>query len=309
MIRCLKEQIPGAEVHYLTKEQFVPILRENPCIDKIHFISHGGLKEIYSGLIAENFDFIVDLHKNFRSLAVRRKLKKPSATFDKLNFQKWLIVNFKINRLPHVHIVDRYFQAVEPLGVRNDQKGLDYFIPADEEVSLNTLPDYLHGGYIGLVIGAKHNTKIFPVDKMISLLEKAEQPVVLLGGKDDHPRAEEIIQKTSHKIFNACGMFSINQSASLVRQADKIIANDTGLMHIAAAFRKEIISLWGNTIPEFGMYPYMPGVEDQSKIFEVKGLNCRPCSKLGYKKCPKKHFRCMRDIDTDEIASVLKSST
>jgi ADP-heptose:LPS heptosyltransferase len=71
-------------------------------------------------------------------------------------------------------------------------------------------------------------------------------------------------------------------------------------MHIAAAFRKKIISIWGNTVPEFGMYPYMPNPE--SKIFEIRDLSCRPCSKLGYRKCPKKHFRCILDIGDAEVA-------
>jgi heptosyltransferase-2 len=75
-------------------------------------------------------------------------------------------------------------------------------------------------------------------------------------------------------------------------------------MHIAAAFKKDIISVWGNTIPEFGMYPYLAG--KKSKIIEVKELSCRPCSKIGFKKCPKKHFYCMNLIDENDIIDALK---
>jgi len=86
-------------------------------------------------------------------------------------------------------------------------------------------------------------------------------------------------------VYNACGKFSINQSASLVQQARMVISHDTGLMHIAAAFKKKIISLWGNTIPEFGMFPYFP--DENSRIIQVEGLTCRPCSKIGYDRCPR----------------------
>lgn len=102
-------------------------------------------------------------------------------------------------------------------------------------------------------------------------------------------------------IFNACGKFNLNQSASLVKQAEKILTNDTGLMHIAAAFNKEIYSFWGNTIPEFGMYPYMPQCPDRSTILEVKDLRCRPCSKIGYQKCPKGHFDCMNKVNVEKL--------
>jgi ADP-heptose:LPS heptosyltransferase len=146
------------------------------------------------------------------------------------------------------------------------------------------------------VIGAKFKTKAYPEDKIIEVCKRVNNPFVLLGGTEDAEMGEKIKKEVGDRIYNSCGKFNLNQSASLVRQADRIITNDTGLMHIAAAFKKEIISLWGNTIPEFGMFPYMPGNESRSHIFEVKGLSCRPCSKLGYQKCPKGHFKCMRDI-------------
>ena len=76
-------------------------------------------------------------------------------------------------------------------------------------------------------------------------------------------------------------------------------------MHIAAAFKKDIISIWGNTIPEFGMSPYMAGTN--SKIMQVQNLSCRPCSKLGYSKCPKKHFSCMNLQDETIITEACKS--
>jgi heptosyltransferase-2 len=77
-------------------------------------------------------------------------------------------------------------------------------------------------------------------------------------------------------------------------------------MHIAAAFRKKMVSVWGNTVPAFGMYPYMPGHEEDSFLEEVKGISCRPCSKLGFSECPKTHFRCMTDISADDIKEHLE---
>ena len=283
VIRCIKQQFKDVEIHYLTKKTFEPVLENNPFIDKI-FIIENKIDDVIADLRKESYFHIVDLHKNFRSKGVILKLKKSSSSFSKINIKKWLIVNFKISMLPELHIVDRYFQAVDKLGVKNDNKGLDYFIPENDDVDLATLPASFQKGYVGWVIGGKHNTKIYPEDNIISVCEEISKPIILLGGKEDFEKGERIRNETGDNVFNACGKFNINQSASLVMQADKIITNDTGLMHIASAFRKEIISLWGNTIPEFGMYPYMPGDEDKSIILEVKGLSCRPCSKLGYKK-------------------------
>ena len=303
VVRCIKEQLKNAEVHYLTKGSFAGILSSNPNITKVFSISKH-VNEVISQLRSENYDHVVDLHSNIRSAQVKLKLGKPSTTFDKLNVKKWLLVNFKWNILPPVHVIDRYMDTVKGLGVVNDNKGLDYFIPPADEVDPGSIRTAGGGTlkadqFIAFVIGAKHNTKQLPVEKIISICKGIKHPVVLLGGKEDAQKGETISLAAGPHVFNACGKFSLNQSASIVKQAGKVITHDTGLMHIASAFKKEIISVWGNTVPAFGMYPYLPG--DNSSIIEVEGLSCRPCSKIGYPKCPQGHFKCMNLIDENAV--------
>jgi heptosyltransferase-2 len=163
-----------------------------------------------------------------------------------------------------------------------------------------------HLGYIGLVIGAAHNTKKLPVEKLRELCSKIAHPIILLGGKEDDENAKEIVSVDPIKIYNACGKFNLNESADLVRKSKLIITNDTGLMHIAAAFKKKIISFWGNTVPEFGMYPYYGKDQIPNSKFEIKDLRCRPCSKIGYAKCPRGHFKCMRQISMDAVVETAR---
>lgn len=300
LIRCLKKQVEGAEVHFLTKEQFVPILRDNPYLDKIHILAENSQKTIHD-LKKEQFDYILDLQNSIRSVNIKRSLKRMYFTVNKINLKKWLMVNFKINKLPDKHITDRYLETTRLFDVQNDGKGLDYFIPKEDEVEKDILPDYCRNGFIALVIGAQHGTKRLPDEQITRLVGLLKHPVILVGGPEDKDRADRIIQAaTVTQLFSACGKFSINQSASLIEQSNCVISNDTGMMHIAAAFKKKVITTWGNTIPEFGMYAYLPG--DGSVDFEVPGLKCRPCSKLGFDKCPKKHFDCMQQQDIPAIA-------
>ena len=298
VIRALKEQI-DCELHVLTKQQYRGLFSENPHVSCIHSFLKSP-NECLNELKNVQFDHVVDLQKNLRSIKVRKALGVTSTTFPKLNVKKWLLVNAKINRMPDVHIVDRYFEAVSSLGVVNDQKGLEYYIPAKDEVKPTDVDLNLAGGYIAMVIGGQHFTKIFPPEKAAQLISRLSLPVVLLGGPDDKARGEEIQQFCPHaSIFNTCGTLSLNQSASLVKQAKLVVTNDTGLMHIAAAFFKPMISIWGNTVPELGMYPYLPGKEDLFAIAQVENLSCRPCGKLGFSKCPKKHFKCMMQQDIE----------
>jgi ADP-heptose:LPS heptosyltransferase len=297
VIRCLKQQLPNAEIHYLTKKAFQPVLKSNPYIDKLHLLE-GPVSGIIPELKAENFDYIIDLHKNVRTMLVKSRLGIKSSSFNKLNIEKWLLVNFRINILPPVHIVDRYLKTVEFLGVKNDGKGLDYFL--EKDYKLRELLPETHQDYTGLVIGAQHYTKRLPVYKLIEVCKLLNQPVVLMGGKEDAGRAEQIVTAAGDYVFNACGKFTLDESAFLVKMAKQIITHDTGLMHIAAAFNKRIISVWGNTVPGFGMYPYHV---NESKMIGVEGLKCRPCSKIGYQKCPLGHFKCMNDQNITEIVN------
>lgn len=299
-IRCLKQQVEDAEVHFLTKKAFLPVVEKNPYIDKIYTLEKS-LSAVTKELKKEEYDYIIDLHHNLRTLRIKQSLRRLTFAFNKLNYEKWLMVQFKINRLPDIHIVDRYLKTLDLFDVHNDEKGLDFFSDVSREHILETLPTPFREGYIGLVIGAKHNTKQLPDEKLISLITKLNHPVVLLGGKEDAARGESIASALKGNAFNGCGKYSLHESAALVKEARLIITHDTGLMHIASAYKKTILSIWGNTIPEFGMYPYLPG--EGSEIFEVKGLKCRPCTKIGYKKCPKGHFNCMNLIDLEAIAS------
>ena len=289
VIRCIKQQITDVEVHFLTKTPFKTLLEHNPHIDRVITIDKE-VTEVSSLLKEEAYDHLVDLHKNLRTNRLKAALKVPSTTFRKLNPEKWLMTNLKINRLPDAHIVDRYFEAVQKLNVQNDQEGLDFF---SEGGSQNHAP---FKNYIAIAIGGAHNTKRYPVDQMKEVVARLDQPIVLLGGKEDAGDGDAIAMVDGSRVFNACGKTSIQESALILKDANLVITNDTGMMHIAAAFRKKILSIWGNTIPEFGMTPYMPGDEKNAVILEEKGLSCRPCSKIGYEKCPKGHFKCMKAI-------------
>lgn len=308
VIRCLKKQLPDIHLHFCTKPEYKDILTANPYIDKIYTLE-GGMMKLARDLRKEKFDWVIDLHHNIRTLKLKLLLGRSSRSFSKLNIEKFLYVNFKIDKLPNIHIVDRYLQTVEHLGIKNDGEGLDFFIPHKDEVELEWLPDTHKKGYVAVAIGAQHYTKRLPDEKLIELCDKINKPILLLGGKEDASRGEKIAQffnKNSESapfeeglvelnkksiVYNACGKFSFNQSASLIRGASFVFTHDTGLMHVASAFKKHIFSIWGNTTPKFGMYPY----KTKFVVFENNSISCRPCSKIGYHQCPKGHFKCMRN--------------
>ena len=300
VIRHLKNQVEDAQVHFLTKKSYASLLDANPYVDKVLSFD-GDMKSCLRTLKMEEYDYIIDLHHNIRTARIKMGLKRMDFSVKKLNALKWLYVNFHVNKLPDLHMVDRNLATLKLFMEEQDKLGLDYFIPEAENVDLAKLSPEFTSGYMALALGAQHETKKLPLESLISLCEKLSFPIIILGGPEDKKTGEILVKALPGKtILNGCGAYSIHQSASLVQQSRVLITHDTGLMHIGAAFGKKIISIWGNTVPEFGMYPYR--ANPASVQFEVDGLKCRPCSKIGHQTCPKKHFKCMLNQDLDGIA-------
>ena len=301
VLRCLKEQVPGAEVHVATKAAFADLVRFDPHVDHVHELGED-LGYLIRRLGSVGFDQVIDLHNNLRTARIKRALGIRAHAFRKLNVEKWLLVNLRFDRMPGVHIVDRYLEAVAHLGVKNDGKGLELHIPPDREVDPSTLPAAHRSGYTAVAIGAAHATKRLPDHKLIDLVQAIAGPVVLIGGPDDQAVAARIADAVGGRVYDATGRYDLLGSASLIRQARSVVAHDSGAMHIACAFGRPVVSVWGNTVPAFGMGPYQPQHPERTHISEVEGLSCRPCSKIGFDRCPKGHFHCMEKQDVAAIA-------
>lgn len=304
VLRCIKQQLPGAEVHFLTKASFAELVRHSPHVDQVHTYRHG-LGEVLPALRRERFDRVVDLHHNLRTWRVKLALQRPTRSFRKLNVEKWMLVNLKRDRMPREHIVERYLRTVEPLGVRPDGKGLELFIPKDKEVLPDTLPASHQAGYVALCIGAALFTKRLPVHRLVELAERIEGPIVVIGGPDDRAAGRTIADAIGPRVVDVTGRYDILGSASLIRQARAVVAHDSAAMHVASAFQRPVVAVWGNTVPLFGMGPYMPEHPERVHQAEVD-LSCRPCSKIGHDHCPKGHFRCMEHQDLPAIALAVR---
>ncbi len=305
-IRCLKQQIPDAEVHFLSKLAFKAVTEANPHIDKFFYLNND-LGTIITTLKKEKYDYIIDLHNNFRTLQIKLALGCKHLTYNKETFSKFLLTKFGINTMRGRHIADRCLDTLMSLGVVNDGKGLDYFISEKDVVPITDLPAQHRFGFIAVIIGASYFTKKMPVQKLQALCIGITYPIVLIGGKEDIDVGNQIASVDTIKIYNACGKFRLNESADLVRQAKVVISHDTGLQYIACAFNKKVLAIWGGTSPKLDVEPYYGSnnflpANPMYHNYIVPNLPCQPCSNFGTKTCPKKHFKCMMLQDVEAIA-------
>jgi ADP-heptose:LPS heptosyltransferase len=296
-LRCAKQQIPGVEIHFLTKKSMKAVTEANPYVDQFHYFDKD-LSATIQELKAYSFDYIIDLHKNLRSLRIRKVLGVPYLSYNKLSVEKFLLTKFGVNRMPDRHISLRSVDTLAPLGVTYDGMGLDYFVPSGVSE-----PTFFPDGYVALVIGASYFTKKLPLESLKVICSQIPHPIVLVGGKEEIADGDALSAIDPTRIVNTCGAYSLHESALIVSKARLVISHDTGMMYIACAFDKNIIAIWGATSPALQVEPFMP-VDSKAQVFQsiVPDLTCQPCSNFGTKTCPKGHFNCMKMQDLPEIA-------
>jgi ADP-heptose:LPS heptosyltransferase len=310
LLRALKIHAEEAEVHLVTKAVFQNIITDNPYLDRLYIVDQNFWQKSLL-LRHERYNFVFDFECSFRSSVISLICNTKTIRFKKLKWQHWLMVNFKINALPNKHLTDRFLETIEFLKIKSDDLGLDYFIPDHDKVPTEWLPDTHRHNFVTVIISASYNTRKLPANRLIELCDKINKPIILLGMQADLQEAKlvEDFFKKQHEdweaglkelnkktlIFNACGKFNFNQTASIIKRAQYVFTYDNDFVAVASAFKRNIFVVLGNTTLSFGRYPY----KTKFTILENNKVNCRPCSSKGYRHCPKGHFNCMNKLTFD----------
>ncbi|MFC2102795.1 glycosyltransferase family 9 protein [Bacteroidota bacterium] len=301
-LRSIKIQFPNIDIDFVLREEYRDLLKLNPHLNQI--LSFSNISGIVKGLNEEisknNYDLVIDLQNNLRSKQLLRQIRTIKLVFNKRNINKFLLVYFNINRLREpLSIPERYTKTID--GLTLDGKGPDLYTANKPNLVLSD-----DSNLIGFCPGSKHYTKMWPVEYFISLgkiLHQNDYKVVLFGGSDDRQICEYISSKLTFAI-NLCNDNDILQTAADMKMCKTIYCNDSGLMHTASAVNIPIIAFYGSTVKEFGFAPY----NSKHLILENNSLSCRPCTHIGRRNCPKKHFDCMKKISSQTAFDALRLS-
>tara|TARA_B110000003_G_C16643708_1_gene531171 strand:- start:2329 stop:3297 length:969 start_codon:yes stop_codon:yes gene_type:complete len=290
VLRCLKLQL-NCDIDYLTKESYKELLYSNTNINNIFLLSDNS-KEIINSLRSQHYDIVVDLQNNFRSLKIRIALGIKSYVLEKENIKRYLLIYFGIDLLNN-HIVDRYFKTLEKLGIKNDNLGSDFMLSKVTNTDFNIKQDY-----ITWCIGGTYEQKKLSCKQIYEVINKLKMPVVLLGGIEEKVLGSLVIDNSiADNVYNLCGETTFQGSAYLIKNSKLVLTNDTGMMHIAAAFDNPIISFWGCTKPSLGFSDYMSNNRSENIIVH---LSKNPCSKHG-SYCKFQSNGCIKEIKSQTI--------
>ena len=229
----------SSEVHFITKNKYKDIIETNPYIDKVYSIQNS-TSEVFKSLKKENYDYLIDLHKNIRTFQLI-VVATNYLSYSKQNFMKFLFIKFGINLINDKHIVDRYFESIRNLRVKNDGKGLDFFLDDCDIVDLNCFDS----NYITFYWRNTFHKKILLIDKIIEICNIQDKQLVLIGGKEDYKRGE-IIRSQCKNVINECGKHTIKQSY-IVKNSNFLITHDTGMMAMHLLLVLKLFQSLGNT--------------------------------------------------------------
>jgi len=262
--RLLKARQPGRPVLFVTHERCAEIPRGWPAVDETLALADGegwrGIRRLRAEL-ARRGAAALDLHASLRSRALL--LGRGAPRLPKHRGQKWALV--------HAKWLGRRWPAPPPVRERY------------------------------LAVGAGRFTKAWPAERWLAfasgLLERAERPLVVLGGPAEAPLGARLAALDPARIANRCGLETLAGAARLVADAARIVVGDTGLLHMADAAGVPGVALFGSTVRELGFWPTGRG----PRPLEVAGLECRPCSHVGRHACPRGHFRCLRELTAEAV--------
>lgn len=251
-------------------------------VEKGELMSEHVLRE----LKGKGFELFIDLHKNMKTLLLRKKLKGRWLSYSKDSLRRRLAVRFSRFR-GSFYVTESYLQALGEIG--RGFEPMPKVIVSEER--LERLSEFLpEGEFVTIGAGARYRKKRYPYFKELSVaLRENGFEVVWLGDEKDRSELGDV------EGINLCGRLSLPDVLGVIKLSKVFIGNDSGLLHCARAVRTKAVQIYGGTHPTLGfsLYP------EEGKVI-LKGLECQPCDIHGKGKCRLGDYRCL-DIDPRSV--------
>ena len=156
--------------------------------------------------------------------------------------------------------------------------------------------------FVALAPGSVWATKRWPDFAALVATLPSTHGLVVVGGPEDRELAAAIVAAAPDRALDATGQLSLLASADLIGRAAGLVTNDSLPQHLASAMGTPTVTIYGPTLPAFGFGPLAPA---HAIVEHPPDLDCRPCSAHGPQRCPRGHFRCMREISAATVSAKL----
>ncbi len=319
LIELAVKTFPLARIDFCTKEKFTSLLRPNPNIHKVikakNNLNYSALKDLRQLIKMSNYNMIIDLQNNLKTIYLRSIQDAKVHVFNKRSIKKFIFVKFGQNLLKNEKpIIERYKETIRKYALREDLNSItrpELFTDPSSDRSIENMLQSLglnaKSKLISIPSVSGHFTKTYPAEyyaEIINNFPDGNAAFFLTGNGRDSVNIQLIKSLTKNKIvYDLCDRLEIEDLNSLIKRCSLVICGDTGPMHIAEAFDIPIVMMAGSSVKEFGFYPQ----NEKAVVLENNSLKCRPCSHYGKSKCPKGHFKCMKELTPELVLAKINS--
>jgi heptosyltransferase-2 len=310
LIKAAKKLSPDPSISFLLIPETRNILENNPHLNEILVYDkkgkEKGLKNLFRivrRIKKKSFDLAIIPHRHIRSALLAYLAKIPQRIgFDKSTGS--FLFTQSVTYQNNLHEVDRNLRLLKDFSHDLSDAAPELF-PSSEDFSyasqlLQNAGVKENDRLVGIAPGSVWATKRWLPERFAEvsdlLMKKARVKVVFLGSEQDGKLCSAIANLMEEEPVILAGRTTVLQSAAVISKCKVILSNDSAPVHIASAMKRPVVEIFGSTIPEFGFGPYGEG-----HIIIEKKMECRPCGIHGKNKCPKKHFKCMTEITTQEV--------
>ena len=316
-LEAMQEKFPGAEIHWVCREEFRPLLEGHPLIAKVHSLARGsGLRELWQlakTLLAQNFTHFYDAHNNARShflslcflgrrlLGHTKFVRRP-----KHRFLRFLLFRLRINLFPWPFVLMKsYLAPLRAWQVPQRLSRSKHIYLSDSLFADLRTRFPLPNDYIVFAPSAAWELKRWPLEQWRQLIDALpELNIVLLGGPEDR-FIEDLLQGNKEsrqgQLLSLAGALSYAESCALIEKARYCVGGDSGLTHVADSFRVPSSLIIGAAA---FAYPAMP----TTKIWDPP-MPCKPCSKDGRGKCRNVVYKaCLKAVEPRAIAHEIRQA-
>ena len=301
VLAAIKKKYPDARIDFVVMEPFKDAISGNPHIDnlilfdKTKYQGIGGIYRFAQTLKGIHYDLIIDLHAKIRSRLIALFITGKVLRYKKRALWKSLLVPLRLARY-HVDdtIVRNYFRPLEKIHVYFTREDLSFDFTAQNSVKVKP-----YQGAVIMAPGAANPTKQWPASHFADLGKMLDDPIVLIGGKDEYQICQEICDAVGDRCHNLAGQLSLKESGALIATAKFIVCNDSGPFHMARGTQTKAYVIFGPTDPN--MFSY-----NEKTVLIYAGLDCAPCSLHGDKECPQGHFNCMLSLTPEKVYEVIQ---
>ena len=307
-LNAVKDSFPRAEIHWVVARGLEGLLQGHPMVKKLWVINKDQWKKpkkiketisevrtLFREFKRESYDIVIDLQGLLRSGLLTKATRAPVRVgFREAREGSRLFYTHKISGGANVHAVDRSMKIAAALGC--DTSDVRFPMPLYRESEKVQRLKGEMGKYAVIVSSARWKTKRWPHERFGKLASMLDVKSVIVGSQADVRISKEIESLANGKALSMAGKTDLRELIAIIRGARYVITNDSGPMHIAAAFRIPTVAIFGPTNPA------RTGPYGKHNVIVQAGVSCAPCYK---RSC--KSVRCMTDVPVEEVFEAVKT--